>query len=169
MPLMHLHYTRGAFSDERVPVLTRALMDVVMRNHIAAKIREQLVPVFRVRLHEIEPRHHLVGGLPVERPVYDVDIVVPAGSLDGERRDAVVRGITEAILAEEGTAWSEADAERVWIIIRDVPDGRWAVGGVVVTARSIFETLMRRHVRAKRARAQGSAPGPAKAPEMEDA
>lgn len=169
MPLMHLHYTRGAFAEERVPALTQALMDVVMRNHVAAKIREQLVPVFRVRLHEVEARHHLMGGLPVGRPVYDVDIVVPAGSLDGDRRDAVVRGITEALLAEEGTPWSEADAERVWIIIRDVPDGRWAVGGVVVTARSIFETLMRRHVRARRAKAHASEPAPARSREMESA
>lgn len=150
MPLMHLTFTRGAVPPGRVQAFANDMMDVVLRHHVAAKLREQLVPVFRIRITEVDPEMHLTGGRPLGKPVYDVELVVPAGSVEGDRRDRLVRDLTETVLAEEGVPWSEEDAHRVWIIVRDIPDGKWAVGGVAISARYILEYLIRMKRAAKR-------------------
>ncbi len=151
MPLMHLTFTRGAVAPERVQAFANDMMAVVLRHHVARKLSEQLIPVFRVRIAEIEPERHLTGGRPLGKPVYDIELVVPAGSVEGDRKESLVRDLTEAVLAEEGVPWSEADAHRVWIIIRDVPDGKWAVGGVPISARYILEYLIRMRLAARKA------------------
>jgi len=43
-------------------------------------------------------------------------------------RDRLVRSVTEHVLAVEGTPYSDADAARVWVQLREIKDGYWGSG-----------------------------------------
>jgi phenylpyruvate tautomerase PptA (4-oxalocrotonate tautomerase family) len=45
------------------------------------------------------------------------------------RRRSIVREVTEAVLAAEGTEYSPAEAWRVWVIIDEVANGFWGMAG----------------------------------------
>lgn len=78
-----------------------------------------------------------VGGRPARVPVYRVVLTTPEGSpaLSGPfrlvNRERLVRAATEQVLIVEGTPYTDADAARVWVLIREIKEGYWgAVGGI---------------------------------------
>lgn len=166
MPLINFSFTKGAISPECVQPLVSSLLEILLRNHILAALSEQLAPVTCFKVFEVECCRYFVGGNPTDEHRYDIEIIVPEGTVDGERRDRIVLEMTEAVLTAAGTAWSEDAAHRVWVLIRDVPDGRWAVGGRIVTAKTILKYLLRmRRGRPKRETPDGylRAPMPVRA------
>jgi len=78
-----------------------------------------------------------IGGRPARVPVYRVVLTIPEGSpaLSGPfrlvNRSRLVRTVTEHVLAVEGTPYSDADAARVWVQLREIKEGYWgSVGGI---------------------------------------
>jgi phenylpyruvate tautomerase PptA (4-oxalocrotonate tautomerase family) len=78
-----------------------------------------------------------VGGRPARVPVYRVVLTIPEGSpaLSGPfrlvNRERLVHEVTEHVLAVEGTPYSDAEAARVWVALREIKEGYWgAVGGI---------------------------------------
>ena len=59
-----------------------------------------------------------------------IQIHVPAGSLDAEGKQAMVAGVTDAVVAVEG---SEAMRPVTFVHVMEVPDGGWGVGGTAYT------------------------------------
>lgn len=143
MPLINFSFTKGAIEPERVHSLVSDLLAILLRNHILSNLAAQLAPVTCFKVFEVEPRHYFVAGNPTHDHRYDIEIIVPEGTVDGERRDRIVLEMTQAVLSAAETEWSEDAAHRVWVLIRDVPDGRWAVGGRIVTAKTILKYLLK--------------------------
>ncbi|HVD38579.1 MAG TPA: 4-oxalocrotonate tautomerase [Solirubrobacterales bacterium] len=139
MPMIDLTYPEGALDAgaraEAVEKLTAALL-----RHEGAADNEQTRAMSWTLVHEL-PHHALnVAGSPVERPVYRVLVTVPEGTLlqgpgpvGSTARRNLVREVTEVLLAAEGTAYSEAEAGRVYCLVREVTDGYW--GGMGTTFR----------------------------------
>ena len=59
-----------------------------------------------------------------------VQVHVPAGSLDAERKQVMVAKVTDAVVEAEGT---EAVRPYTWVHILEVPDGGWGMAGRALT------------------------------------
>ncbi|SDE11373.1 tautomerase family protein [Glycomyces harbinensis] len=62
-----------------------------------------------------------------DAPRYLVEVTVPQGSLSERRKAGLVEETTRIVL--EAAGLDAADAMRVWVQIREQPDGTWGVGG----------------------------------------
>ena len=84
-----------------------------------------------VFVHELPHGAFNVGGKPAELPIYRVFLTVPqglpgiTGPLNEQRRNALVREVTELVLAAEGVTDIEAHVHRVWCMLREQSEGFW--------------------------------------------
>jgi phenylpyruvate tautomerase PptA (4-oxalocrotonate tautomerase family) len=139
MPMIDLTYPEGALDPEARADAVEKLAAALLR-HEGAADNEQTRAMSWTVLHELPPHALNVGGSPVERPVYRVLVTVPEGTLlqgpgpvGATARRNLVREVTEILLAAEGTDYSEAEAGRVYCLVREVRDGYW--GGMGTTFR----------------------------------
>jgi phenylpyruvate tautomerase PptA (4-oxalocrotonate tautomerase family) len=77
--------------------------------------------------------HELPAGAQItaedDEPRLRVDVTVPAGALNDERRAGLVREVTAQVLAAAGLAADQA--LRVWVLIHEQADGTWGAGGQI--------------------------------------
>ena len=65
-----------------------------------------------------------------DAPRFRVDVTVPLGVLDDERRAGLVREANDLVLAAAGLGADQA--LRVWVLIHEQPDGTWGAGGRIM-------------------------------------
>src|SRR4029077_11855875 len=82
------------------------------------------------------PEAVFVAGARASTPRYRFVASVPEGQYDAERREAMVRTITDAVLDAEGGAY-ERDPARVWVFTPEIPEGTWGGMGRTVTLAAI--------------------------------
>ena len=63
-------------------------------------------------------------------PRVRIDVTVPDGALSDRRREGLIKDVSGLVLDAAGL--TEADALRVWVLIREQPEGTWGAGGAVV-------------------------------------
>lgn len=77
--------------------------------------------------------HELPAGAQItaedDEPRFRVDVTVPAGALNDERRAGLVREVTDRVLAAAGLTADQA--LRVWVLIHEQADGTWGAGGQI--------------------------------------
>ena len=83
-----------------------------------------------------------------------VEVSVPDGALSERRKAGLVEGVTDDIL--EATGWGDEAALRVWVLIREVPEGNWGAGKQIIH----FEQL-REAAKAEREKAEEQEKAPA--------
>ena len=77
-------------------------------------------------------------GKPAELPIYRVFLTVPqglpgiTGPLNEQRRNALVREVTELVLTAEGVTDIEAHTQRVWCMLREQSEGFWGATGRIL-------------------------------------
>jgi phenylpyruvate tautomerase PptA (4-oxalocrotonate tautomerase family) len=80
-----------------------------------------------------------VGGRPSAKPIYRVTVTLPEGApglfgpLAERGREKLVKRITAAVLATEGSENTMVEAHRVWVHLRQINNGHWAGFGEVFT------------------------------------
>ena len=80
-----------------------------------------------------------VGGRRHAKPIYRVTVTIPEGApgvfgpLAERGRRKLVKRVTEAVLAAEGSENTMVESHRVWVHLRQIADGHWAGFGEVVT------------------------------------
>ena len=79
-----------------------------------------------------------------------VEVTVPDGALSDRRKAGLVEEVTGDVLA--ATGWGDEAALRVWVLIREVPDGNWGAGKQIIR----FEQL-REAAKAEREKAEAPA------------
>jgi len=84
-------------------------------------------------LHEL-PRGAQVTAAD-EAPRFRVDVTVPAGTMDDERRAGLVKEVTELVLAAADLGADQA--LRVWVLLHEQPDGTWGAGGRIMRLADI--------------------------------
>lgn len=62
-----------------------------------------------------------------------VDIEVIEGVFDAAQKSALIRGVTDAVVAVEG----EALRGVTWVRIKEVKSGDWAIGGQALTTGAV--------------------------------
>lgn len=77
--------------------------------------------------------HELPAGAQItaedDEPRFRVDVTVPAGALNDERRAGLVQEVTDRVLTAAGLPADQA--LRVWVLIHEQADGTWGAGGQI--------------------------------------
>ena len=134
MPMLDAYIPEGALSPAAEEKLLADLTDVLITNEGADASNPQVRSIAWLFLHR--PEAVYVAGSRSSAPHYRFIASVPEGQYDAERREAMVRDITEAVLdAEEGA--HERDPMRVWVFTPEIPDGTWGALGRVVRLADI--------------------------------
>ena len=142
MPQIELTVPQGALADAALDDLMGQMTTTLLRWEGAPTDSPGAKEVSWGYVHEVAPertyhRGENAAGAP---PRYRVDITVPAGALTPEKKNGLVADLTKQILAAEGTDDPGAGM-RVWVIVREVPDGNWGGAGRTWTLREIGQLV----------------------------
>lgn len=129
MPKLDAYIPEGALSPEAEKTLMKQLTDILLEEEGADSSNAMARAIAWVTVHR--PALQLVGGEVPKRPRYQVEVRVPEGQLNRERRESMVRRVTEAVLAAEGPD-ADRDASRVWVFAGEIPEGTWGGNGRIV-------------------------------------
>ncbi len=129
MPLMDLTYPAGALSADTLDGLSEELTTVLLRAERAPDT-DFFRTITWLHVHELPRSSVRAAGRPVPEPVFRLDVTVPDGALSDRRKQELVVEATRVISAAAGLG--EADAPRIWVLIREVPDGNWGAAGQVI-------------------------------------
>ena len=140
MPMIELTTTKGALADDAKQRLAGELSTIVLELEAApladfgdAPHMQALTWCF------VNEQEVFVGGRPHAKPIYRVIVTIPEGapgvfgSLAKRGREKLVKRVTEAVLAAEGSQNTMVEAHRVWVQLRQISNGHWAGFGEVVT------------------------------------
>jgi phenylpyruvate tautomerase PptA (4-oxalocrotonate tautomerase family) len=134
MPMLDAYIPAGALEPAAEERLLAELTDMLIRNEGADPTNPQVRSIAWLFVHR--PEAVYVAGSPAPAPHYRFVASVPEGQYEPERRQAMVRDITAAVLdAEQGA--HERDPRRVWVFTPEIPDGTWGALGTIVTLADI--------------------------------
>ena len=142
MPMIVFTYTEGSLSREKATSVSSQIRESMIRHYAIKSIPDGLRAHTRMKLVEL-PRDAYLVETEEERPLYDVELVVPVDSVVGEEAEAFAREVTTAILTAEGAPVDEENSERVWCIFNEVPDGKWTIGRRVMSRRNVLKHVLR--------------------------
>ena len=128
MPMMDAYIPEGALEPEAEKQLLSEVTDLLLLHEGAVPANEIARSIAWIFVHRPEV---FVAGAPADLPRYRFVCQVPEGQYDAERRSAVTKAITEALVKAEGGK-HPAPETRVWVFTYEVPDGTWGGLGQVV-------------------------------------
>jgi len=144
VPLIDLTMPAGALDDETRGALVQRLGSTLLRWE-GAPDTEFFQSIMWVHVHELPAQAVNAAGAPVSEPHFRVDVTVPEGALSERRKEGAVKELTEAVMEAAGV--DESAGLRVWVIVREVPEGNWGAGGQVVRFSQLRETAQRERER----------------------
>src|SRR5689334_12745820 len=139
MPMLDAYIPEGALSAEAENELLSQLTDILLRNEGANPADPIVRSIAWVFLHR--PTAVYVAGEPAAEPRYRIVATVPEGQFDEQRRESMVKEVTEAVLDAEGGAHPR-DPMRVWVFPTELPDGTWGAAGRINTLADIAGLAM---------------------------
>jgi phenylpyruvate tautomerase PptA (4-oxalocrotonate tautomerase family) len=128
MPRLDLTITDGVLSDEGKQELLRDLGATLLRAE-GAPNTEFFRSITWAHLHEL-PAEAIQTPDGEAEPHAIIDVSVPEGALNEERKARLVEEATKVVL--EAAGWGEGAGVRVWTLIHDVPEGNWGAAGQIV-------------------------------------
>jgi phenylpyruvate tautomerase PptA (4-oxalocrotonate tautomerase family) len=139
MPMCDAYIPKGALPEAAERKLLSKVTDLLLQHEGVDPNNQAARALAWVFVH----RHEMyVGGAPAEVPHYRFICRVPEGQYDKERRAAVTKAMTEALVEAEGGRWPNPEG-RVWVFTFEVPDGTWGgLGGRVITLPDIAEHVI---------------------------
>jgi phenylpyruvate tautomerase PptA (4-oxalocrotonate tautomerase family) len=128
MPMLDAYIPEGALTKEAERKLLSKCTDLLLEHEGADPTNEMARSIAWVFVHRPEM---YVAGAPATEPRYRFVCQVPEGQYNAERRAAVTRAMTDALIEAEGGKWPNPEA-RVWVFTNEVPEGTWGGLGRVV-------------------------------------
>lgn len=140
MPMINVTMPKGALTAQQRDELTEKLTGQLLK--IEGVDNEASRSIAWVLFHEVEPDSWAVGGQFDDTYVPEggrflTIVSVPSGGLHARgKKDDIARSVHAAfrevlqLAPESGVRWAP------WVIVEDVPDGNWGVGGSI---RQLFE------------------------------
>src|ERR1700724_2548230 len=134
MPMLDAFIPAVALSPVAERALISQLTDLLLRHEGADPAEPRARAIAWVCVHR--PSDVFVAGDRADEPRSRFVARVPEGQFDDERRAAIVRDVTDAVLrAENGS--DAYDPNRVWVFTNEVPDGTWGGAGRINTLADI--------------------------------
>jgi phenylpyruvate tautomerase PptA (4-oxalocrotonate tautomerase family) len=128
MPRLDITVPADTLSDEGKQELLRDLGATLLRAE-GAPNTQFFRSITWAHLHEL-PAEAIQTPDGVAEPHAIIDVSVPEGALNDERKGRLVEEATKLVL--DATGWGEDAGVRVWTLIRDVPEGNWGAAGQIV-------------------------------------
>ncbi|GAQ67323.1 tautomerase family protein [Streptomyces scabiei] len=127
MPMIRLTAPAGSLTEKGRASVQRELAAVLLRWERAPDL-----PFFRAQAwsYLIELPEGAQTTAEDDEPRFLVEVTVPQGALDDERRAGLVAEATTTVLDAAGL--SQDHAMRVWVLVNDQPEGTWGAGGNVI-------------------------------------
>jgi phenylpyruvate tautomerase PptA (4-oxalocrotonate tautomerase family) len=129
MPPMDLTFPAGTFDGAARASLPGELTSVLLRAERAPDT-DFFRSITWLYMNERPEGAVFQAGRPVEQPTIRLDVTVPQGALSDRRKEQLVSEATEVLLGAAGIP--EAESLRVWVLVREVPEGNWGAAGNVV-------------------------------------
>ena len=139
MPMIELTTTKGA-GDAAEQRLAAELSTIALELEAAPMARfgdvghmQALAWCF------VNEQDVFIGGQRHAKPIYRVTVTIPEGApgvfgpLAKRGREHLVKRVTAAVLAAEGSENTIVEAHRVWVHLRQITDGHWAGFGEIFT------------------------------------
>jgi phenylpyruvate tautomerase PptA (4-oxalocrotonate tautomerase family) len=152
MPMIELTTTKGALDEAAKQRLAGELSTIVLELEAApladfgdAAHMQALTWCF------VNEQDVFVGGQVHAKPIYRVTVTIPEGApvvfgpLAKRGREKLVKRVTAAVLAAEGSENTMVEAHRVWVHLRQITDGHWAGFGEVVTLPELAAYGLKTH------------------------
>jgi phenylpyruvate tautomerase PptA (4-oxalocrotonate tautomerase family) len=146
MPLVRITYPRGALTRSQKREIARSLTDIVLDAEVDAVTENgRLVTV--IHFNEAAADDWAVAGelrsaAEAEAPDhFIVDVIVLEGLLEGSRRADVHRRVSEAFQKAFGASAHPMLPLRVWVLVHDVREGSWGVGGQALSALDVAQFI----------------------------
>lgn len=121
MPMIDVYATEGTFADR-----SRLATDLAT----AVMTIEQVPNISMFRKNTAAFVHDLPAGtlsnVDGENDYVRVQVLTNAGALDRDKQLAVVRELTDIVVAAAG---DPSLAERTWVLLTEAPDGGWGLNG----------------------------------------
>jgi phenylpyruvate tautomerase PptA (4-oxalocrotonate tautomerase family) len=136
VPTFSLTYPQGALEPDVRARLVDDLTTALLRAERAPET-QFFRDITWAYVHELPAGAVLVAGAPAERPVFKLDVTTPEGALSDRRRAELVTDATRLIREAAGIPHEEA--LRVWVLMHEVPEGRWGAGGQVIRFEQLRE------------------------------
>ena len=144
MPMVELTTTKGALEDAAKRQLAAELSTIALELEAApfADFGEdphmQALSWCFVNEQEV-----FLGGQVHAKPIYRVTVTIPEGApgvfgpLAERGREKLVKRVTAAVLAAEGSENTMVEAHRVWVHLKQITNGHWGGFGDVITVREL--------------------------------
>jgi phenylpyruvate tautomerase PptA (4-oxalocrotonate tautomerase family) len=150
MPLMNLTYPEGTFTPEERTAVAESLTTALLHAERAPDT-DFFRSITWVYVHEMPAGTVLASGRPVSQPTFRLDVTTPEGALSDRRRAEMVSEATRILLDAAGL--NAEDSMRVWVLLHEVPEGRWGAAGEIVRFQQLVDAA-----KAERERADEGAP-----------
>jgi phenylpyruvate tautomerase PptA (4-oxalocrotonate tautomerase family) len=151
MPMIELTTTKGALDDSAKQRLAAELSTIALEVEAAPLARfGDTAHMQALAWCFINEQDVFVGGQSIAKPIYRVIVTIPEGApgvfgpLAGRGRETLVKRVTAAVLAAEGSEETMVEAHRVWVQLRQITDGHWAGFGEVLTVSDLAAYAMAR-------------------------
>ncbi|TMR16587.1 hypothetical protein ETD86_24680 [Nonomuraea turkmeniaca] len=138
--MIELTTTKGALDDAAKQRLAAELSTLALELEAAPLARfGDVAHMQALAWCFVNEQDVFVGGERHPKPIYRVTITIPEGApgvfgpLAERGRDKLVKRVTAAVLAAEGTESIMIEAHRVWVLLRQITNGHWGAFGEVVT------------------------------------
>jgi phenylpyruvate tautomerase PptA (4-oxalocrotonate tautomerase family) len=138
MPKLDLTVSPGALSAQAKRDLPGQLAAVMLKWEGAPDSRYAR-SIAWVHVHELAAGAVHDGDGPTEEPHIILETTVPAGVLSERRRAGLVAEATETIRVAAGLEGADA----IWVLVHEIPEGRWGAAGQLVTLDGLRAAVMR--------------------------
>src|ERR671910_271897 len=140
MPMVELTTTRGALDDTTKQRLAGELSTIALELEAAPFADFGNDPHMQaLSWCFVNEQDVFIGGQRHAKPIYRVTVTIPEGApgvfgpLAKRGREHLVKRVTAAVLAAEGSENTMVEAHRVWVHLRQITDGHWAGFGEIFT------------------------------------
>ena len=139
MPMIELTTTKGALDDAAKQQLAGELSTIALELEAAPMDFGEVEHMQALAWCFVNEQDVFVGGKVNAKPIYRVTVTIPEGApgvfgpLAERGREKLVKRVTAAVLAAEGSENTMVEAHRVWVHLRQITNGHWAGFGEVFT------------------------------------
>lgn len=139
MPMVELTTTRGALDEGAKQRLAAELSTIALELEAAPMDFGDAPHMQALSWCFVNEQDVFVGGQRHAKPIYRVTVTIPEGApgvfgpLAERGRERLVKRVTAAVLAAEGSDTTMVEAHRVWVHLRQITNGHWAGFGEVFT------------------------------------